>query len=206
MAKKKKSKSRSGNVTELDFGEKVDQAFLGGLGDRYRPGHTGISSRHMGRGISSPWWLGQKFNIPRSLDSKQVVAGGLLGVVAQRTLNRITPKVLNTDKKLVVDAVNFGVGVLPFAVIAMGKSRTGLDLAAGIALPGLFQLGGTLADLLLDYTGLEKPALSGPSPKKKIAGGRDAAQALRGLATQAQTARQTLQRQPSFAGKVHSAV
>lgn len=164
---KAKKKKTSGNYTVFDLGEKVDQAVrgLGGPQRSFRPGHLGREGN---------WWLGEKFKIPTTLSTKAIIAGGLLGVALNRSLERATPAILGVDKKLVVDAINFGIGIVPFAI-------TQTSMTVGIALPGLFELGGSLVDMLLDVANVAKPRLTGSEPRK-VADGRKKADALRRMA------------------------
>ncbi len=126
------------------------------------------------------------------MQTKELVGGSLIGVVANRVLHRVTPQVLNTDKRLVVEGVNFAVGLVPFAVKQNATT-------VGFALPGLFALASALVDMGVDYTGLASPTLQGP----RIAGSRasNAAQLLREAGRRIDGAR-AAQRTPAFAGRV----
>lgn len=227
MKKKKKGGAagagRAGNVTEYDLGEKVDQALRGlggpGLGNRpgmgHRPGGYRFRPGALAGRFGNRWELGAALRIPGNLKPRDVIGGGLLGVGAQKLLRRLTPlaigpqgKLLETNSALVVDGVNFIVGAIPF----IAKPN---DLTVGVALPGLFQFGGNLVDLLLDFTGLVKPQLAGPGKQRQVSAGNagnggnaaNAAQrqaaALRQMAGQARAAGQVAARQPAFAGSIH---
>lgn len=113
------------------------------LGAGWRPGYA-----------ASQWTLGAKLGIPEQLNTGQMLGGSLLGVLGNRLLVRVTPGIVNLNSRLAVEAIAFGVGLIPF----LAKRNS---LTTGVAVPGLVFLAGSLADYAYDLVGVAKPALSG---------------------------------------------
>ena len=180
--RKGSGQQQSGDAVEFDLGEKLDRALRskglgagsGKRGSGYRPGHAGYRpGMYGGRpGGRSSWELGRKLGIPATVKTKELVGGGLIGVVGNRVVERVVPGLFGVNDKLLAEAIGFGAGIVPFVV----KQN---DLTTGIALPGLFYLGGSLVDLGLDWLGITKTALSGPAAgKRKAVDGRSAREKL----------------------------
>ncbi len=172
-----KKATRAGDVVEFDLGEKVADAIrsngLSGAKKRpgYKPGHSGYRPGMYGRGGGS-WGLGAKLGIPEKVNTKEVIGGGLLGVVGNRLVERLAPGVIGTNDKLVVETVAFVTLAIPFAVTAFMKKKS--DLTTGIAMPGLFFLGGSLVDVGLDYVGMAPANLQGPrTPRRQVGNARE---------------------------------
>jgi len=128
----------------------------------YRPG--GYRPGMYGQGSYRPWYASQNrggFDLgkiwpkyPQTLNSNQMLTGAALGILGNRLVARLVPSIIPTTSKLAVDAITFGVGIIP--ALARPNSMT-----IGLAVPGLVILGADLADMLLDAVGMAKPALAG---------------------------------------------
>lgn len=137
-------------------GSALQQRVSGG----YRPGMYGgyrpwYAERMAGMG---DWKLGAMFKLPMEVRqaAKGLFTGGLIGVVADRTLAWVIPGILKTQNRLATEGVAFGVTLLPYLV----KQNT---WTLGMALPGLFAFTGALVEAGIGWTGLlgPKPMLSG---------------------------------------------
>jgi hypothetical protein len=113
------------------------------MGAGWRPGYA-----------STQWTLGAKLGIPEQLNTGQALGGTLIGTLGNRLLVRVVPGVVNLNSKLAVEAIAFGIGLIPF--LAKRNSIT-----TGVALPGVVFLAGSLADYAYDLVGVAKPVLSG---------------------------------------------
>lgn len=179
MAKAKTAghKPANGNIT-VDLGEAIEKRLRGtGMSGSkkgskgYRPGKFGSYRPAFASGkLSGRWELGAKIGLPATLNAKDAVTGALVGTVGNRVLRMVTPKVTKLTNPIAVDAINFGVGIVPF--LAKPNSMT-----VGIAIPGLVYLAGSLADYAIDKTALlgERPPLKMGSRQ----GALDAAMAAR---------------------------
>lgn len=189
MKKSQQSDAAEGNVTVLDFGEKFESvvrdealklAGRGGGGSKgsspskfspgYRPGMYG--GHRPGMGSYRPWYasrmgagdwkLGSLMRLPEGIKnaSKELFTGGLIGTAGNRVLAWVAPGILKTQNKLAVEAVAFGVTLIPYVV----KQNV---TTFGIALPGFFFFLGALADSAIGATNLlgPKPNLSGGVPQ-----------------------------------------
>lgn len=131
----------------------------------YRPGMYG--GHRPGMGSYKPWYanrmagdwkLGSLMRLPDGVreKSKELFTGGLIGTAGNRVLAWVAPGILKTQSKLAVEAVAFGVTLIPYVV----KQNV---TTFGIALPGFFFFLGALADSAIGATNLlgPKPNLSG---------------------------------------------
>lgn len=180
---KGKSKKAVGNVV-VDLGEKIDgvirrSKMAGPAASKFRMGaRPGLAPRHafllghrpgmvrspfrrpmLGAGwrpgyAPARWELGTKLGIPEQLNTGQAMGGALIGTLGNRLLVRVVPGVVNLTSRLAVEAIAFGVGLIPF--LAKRNSVT-----TGVALPGVVFLAGSLADYAYDLVGVAKPALTG---------------------------------------------
>lgn len=178
-AQKSAGRKKDGNVV-VDMGEKFDQllskaGISGKVQSAYRPGSLGQSWRPSYAQAGSSSSLGERLGIPQSLNTGQAMGGALLGTVGNRLVGRLVPSVISTTSKLAVDAIAFGVGIIPF----LAKRNS---LTTGIALPGVIFLAGSLADYALDLAGVPKPALSG-SDSPRISAAEQAMAARQRLAS-----------------------
>ena len=170
-----------GNVTTIDLGEKFDSVireealklagakgkggpksaksagYRPGMYGGYRPGMGGYRPWHPSR--MSGGKLGALMKLPSGIreTSKDLFTGGLIGTAGNRVLAWVAPGILKTNSKLAVEAVAFGVTLIPYVV----KQNV---TTFGIALPGFFFFLGALADSAISATDLlgPKPALAGP--------------------------------------------
>lgn len=160
-----------GNIT-VDLGEKLDRvirtASMAGkgaqIGSRGKPGYRPAGSYRpgmWGMGAYRPWYsqksgfnLGKILDYPQSLSTNDALTGALLGTAGNRLVARFVPDIIPTNSRLAVDAIAFGVGLIP--LLAKPNAMT-----VGVALPGLVFLAGSLSDMLLDMVGMARPALSG---------------------------------------------
>lgn len=168
-----------GNIT-IDLGEKIDDKIdskveskmrtaMAGRGTAqqrpggfyrpggYRPGMYG------GYNSYKPWYNSgrQGFDLgkiwkdyPQSVNTNQMLTGAVVGVAANRLLARLVPSIIPTNSKLAVDAITFGLGIIP----ALAKPNA---MTIGVAVPGLIILSADLADMLLDKVGMQRPVLAG---------------------------------------------
>lgn len=171
MAKGKNAgRKADGNIT-IDLGEEIGKTLrssgmagsekrsslsrpgyrAGALGAKYRPAMFGYRPLFGGSGFGRSF-LGAK--MPVSVNTQDTLTGGLLGTVGNRLVVRFVPGIIGTNSRLAVEAVAFGVGLVPFLV--RPNSTT-----VGVALPGLVFLAGSLADYLLDQVAGPGPALQG---------------------------------------------
>ncbi len=181
MKKSQKSDGAEGNVTTIDFGEKFDGlirdealrlagkpgkgaskgtrsgGYRPGMYGGHRPGMSGYRPWHPSR--MSGGKLGALMRLPAGIreTSKDLFTGGLIGTAGNRVLAWVAPGILKTNSKLAVEAVAFGVTLIPYVV----KQNV---TTFGIALPGFFFFIGALADSAISATDLlgPKPALGGP--------------------------------------------
>ncbi len=180
MKKSQKSDSAEGNVTHIDLGEKFDSmlrdealklagtkgksakgarsgGYRPGMYGGYRPGMSGYRPWHPSR--MSGGKLGALMRLPGGIreTSKDLFTGGLIGTAGNRVLAWVAPGILKTNSKLAVEAVAFGVTLVPYVV----KQNV---TTFGIALPGFFFFLGALADSAIGATDLlgAPPVLSGP--------------------------------------------
>lgn len=195
MKKSQKSDGADGNVTTIDFGEKLDSVIrdeaikLAGSRDRgrkssgavarssrfsggYRPGMYGGYRPTMG--MHRTWRpsrmgdgkLGMLLKLPEGVreKSKELFTGGLIGTAGNRVLAWVAPGILNTQSKLAVEAVAFGVTLVPYVV----KQNV---TTFGIALPGFFFFLGALADSAIGATNVlgpdPRPGLRGSQPQRQ---------------------------------------
>lgn len=169
------------NVTEIDLGEKIDQAIrleaagmagakgkasgkASGKSSNYRPGMYGGSRFRpswAGRGGSSRMGgmsLGDALKFPAGLkdSAKDLLTGGLVGTAGNRVVAWVVPGLIKTDSQITTDAIAFGVGLAPY----LFKKNA---FTVGLALPGLFFLVGSLANYALEKTNIlgNKPTLAG---------------------------------------------
>ena len=208
MKKSQKRDAAEGNVTTIDFGEKFDslvrdQALkLAGHGkgrsgsgkparssSGYRPGMYG--GYRPGMGSYRPWHpsrmsggkLGALLKLPEGIREKgqELFTGGLIGTAGNRILAWVAPGILKTNSKLAVEAVSFGVTLIPYVVKQNATTF-------GIALPGFFFFLGALADSAIGATDLlgAKPALTGPQRQRPAHSHQEAALAARRKLAEAQ--------------------
>jgi len=175
---KEAGRKANGNVT-IDLGEAMEKRLrsAGMAGSKsskgYRPGKFGsYRPSFAGGGLGKRWELGAKIGLPATLNGKDAVTGALVGTLGNRVLRFVTPKVTGLTGEIAVNAINFGVGIVPF--LAKPNSMT-----VGIGLPGLVYLAGSLADYALDRIKIlgVRPPLSGSMGGRQ--GALDAALAAR---------------------------
>lgn len=194
----------NGNVT-IDLGETIEKklrtAGMAGRGRSsragYRPGMFGYRPWSHSSGKLG-WKLGDMLKLPSNLSPKDTLTGAVIGTVGNRILRFLTPRVLGTNSQIMVDAVNFGVGLVPYLV-----QRN--SMTVGIALPGLVYLAGDLADWALDKVGVlgARPALvamagRGGSLDAAVAARQKLAEIQARIGQQARVAQQRVQARPQY--------
>ncbi len=181
MKKSQKGDMTEGNVTTIDLGEKFDSvireealklagtkgkgasksahsgAYRPGMYGGHRPGMSGYRPWHPSS--MSGGKLGALMKLPSGIreTSKALFTGGVIGTAGNRVLAWVAPGILKTDSKLAVEAMAFGVTLIPYFV----KQNV---TTFGIALPGFFFFLGALVDSGIGATDVlgPKPALAGP--------------------------------------------
>lgn len=164
---------KAGNVT-IDLGETIEKKLLAaglrtdlgkspalrtgnlkggpvgargtGLFGGYRPWYDRFGRPSMGETTAS-----KVFNlIPtaiRQVQTHQLLGGLGLGILGNRTLVRLTPRLVNTNSKLLVEGIAFLAGLVPLMF-----SRNAYTM--GTAIPGAIMLASTIVDRGLDMVGL----------------------------------------------------
>lgn len=165
--KKGSARKADGNIT-IDLGEAIEKKLgtAGMSGGKMAPRRPGGYRPGM-FGSYRPWYasarqggpsLGAKLGLPESVNVGDNLTGIFLGTAANRVLNWVVPRVLNTDSALAVNAANFGLGLIPYLAKKNG-------LTVGVATPGLIYLAGSIVDWALEKSQLlgARPMLSGVS-------------------------------------------
>ena len=208
------------NVT-IDLGETIEKKLLAaGLRTDLGKGGSGIRTGNSGGGPVGeqrpglfggykPWY--NRFNRPsmgaeltttrtfsiipaqlRQLTTSHVLTGLGLGIVGNRVMVRLTPKLWDNSSKILHEGLAFIVGLVP-----MLFKRNAYTV--GVAIPGLVMLGGTIVDKVLDWVGLDVPAgreLRGSgAPRQQAA--LDARQRLASIAGRMQVAQALPAGQPA---------
>lgn len=198
------SRRADGNIT-IDLGESIEKklAAAGMSGAKragaarkgeYRPGMFGYRPFYASPRPS----LGAKLGLPETVNVSQALTGALVGTLGNRVLRWVVPGILGSGSALTVNAVNFGVGLVPF--LAQRNSMT-----LGIAIPGLVYLAGSLADWAIEKTNIlgAPPALRGSGRLSSADAQTAARQKLADIQqrlAQRQAAVQRVQAQPRFVG------
>lgn len=157
----KKSAGRSadaGNVT-IDLGEEIDKKLRTAIGSRsnklsvrrsgYRPGmFGGYRPFHASSGRSM---LGAKgLGLPERLETGAFLTGGVIGLIANRALIRLTPGLIGTSafwNEVTVAAL----GILPLFV-----KRNSTTM--GVALPGVVFVASQIVNAGLNAIGVQQVA------------------------------------------------
>jgi len=134
----------------------------GMFGGGYKPWYSRFGKPWLGQtdaamtAFAAP---GRRFNIipieVQTVKTADVLSGMALGLLGNRALVRLTPKLWPTNSsKVVHEGIAFAVGLLP-----MLFKRNAMTV--GVALPGAVYLAGTLVDMLYNAVGMPNPTLAG---------------------------------------------
>jgi len=134
----------------------------GMFGGGYKPWYSRFGKPWLGQSdaaltaFSAP---GRRFNIipieVQTVKTADVLSGMALGLLGNRALVRLTPKLWPTNNKaLVHEGIAFAVGLLP-----MLFKRNAMTV--GVALPGAVYFAGTLVDMLFTAVGMPASTLAG---------------------------------------------
>lgn len=141
----------------------------GMFGGGYKPWYSRFGKPWLGQdaaAITAFQAPGRRFNIIpmeiQTVKTADVVTGMALGLLGNRALVRLTPKLwASNNSKLVHEGIAFAAGLLP-----MLFKRNAMTV--GVALPGAVYFAGTLVDMLYNAVGM---------PSATLAGGNGASQA-----------------------------
>ena len=166
---------------------KLSSAGMAGARAGSFPSKAGSNPGELGRpgaGGYKPWysrfgrpWLGQTSEaaifapgrggmniIPieiQTVKTGNLVGGMALGLIGNRALMHLTPKLWPSNTQMVVhEGIAFLAGLIPL----LFKRNA---LTVGVAIPGAVYLGGTLVDMLFQAVGMPMPVLSGSNGAPK---------------------------------------
>lgn len=133
----------------------------GMLGGGYKPWYSRFGKPWLGQGEVTTAYMvpPRRFNmIPievQTVRTVDVLGGMALGLLGNRALVRLTPKLWPTNSsRLVHEGIAFGLGLLP-----MLFKRNAMTV--GVALPGAVYFAGTLVDMLYTAVGMPPATLAG---------------------------------------------
>ncbi len=159
----RKSDGGSGSPSRPTPSRFTPGSYRPGMYGGHRPGMGSYKPWYASRMGAGDWKLGAMMRLPEGIKSasKELFTGGLIGTAGNRVLAWVAPGILKTQSKLAVEAVAFGVTLIPYVV----KQNV---TTFGIALPGFFFFLGALADSAIGATNLlgAKPNLSAPQGQR----------------------------------------
>jgi hypothetical protein len=134
----------------------------GMFGGGYKPWYSRFGKPWLGQGDATMTAFaapGRRFNIipieVQTVKTADLLTGAALGLLGNRALVRLTPKLWPTNSsRLVHEGIAFGLGLLP-----MLFKRNAMTV--GVALPGAVYFAGTLVDMLYNAVGMPSATLAG---------------------------------------------